>query len=142
MLKRTVVSTKGTRLWQGIPGIERAANGRLWVVFFSGGFQEPHEDNCILITSSTDDGDSWAEPRVIIERPGARRAFDPCLWHDPAGRLWLIYNEAHLGEGEHSLWAITTADSGSAPARTVTSAVTPSGGVAVLLQTSESGSSA
>jgi predicted neuraminidase len=111
VLKHTVVSTKGSRAWQGIPGIEREPDGRLWVVFFSGGPQEPHEDNCILITTSTDDGDSWSDPRVIIERPGARRCFDPALWHDPQGRLWLFYNEAHLGEGEHSLWTITAAGS-------------------------------
>jgi len=26
-----------TRQWQGIPGIERAPNGRLWAVWYSGG---------------------------------------------------------------------------------------------------------
>ena len=30
-----------TRLFQGIPGIERAANGRLWALWYAGGPDEP-----------------------------------------------------------------------------------------------------
>lgn len=110
MLTRGVISTRGERQWQGIPGIERASNGRLWVTFFSGGSKEPHEDNYILLTSSMDEGQTWSEPRIVAEQPGATRVFDPCLWHDPSGKLWLFYNQANLERNEHSLWAITTLD--------------------------------
>jgi hypothetical protein len=32
-----------TRLFQGIPGLERAPNGRLWAVWYAGGPDEPTE---------------------------------------------------------------------------------------------------
>ncbi len=111
MPKQTVVSTKGPRQWQGIPAIERAAGGRLWCAFFSGGTHEPHPDNYIVVTTSTDDGDTWEEPRTLIDPPGLTRVFDPCLWHDPSGRLWLIYNRANLERSDHTLWAVTTTGS-------------------------------
>ncbi|MBM3499324.1 MAG: exo-alpha-sialidase [Armatimonadetes bacterium] len=113
MLRKHTVSVKGPRLWQGIPSIERAAHGRLWCAFFSGGTHEPHPDNCLLLTTSEDDGETWEAPRTLIDPPGATRVFDPCLWHDPTGKLWLIYNQANLDRSEHSLWALTTIGSGS-----------------------------
>jgi predicted neuraminidase len=99
------------RQWQGIPSIERAKDGRLWCAFFTGGSHEPQPGNYIVITTSTDEGESWEEPRTLIDPPGATRVFDPCLWHDPTGRLWLFYNRANLEEADHTLWAITTTGS-------------------------------
>ena len=32
-----------TRLFQGIPGLQRARNGRLWAVWYAGGPDEPTE---------------------------------------------------------------------------------------------------
>ena len=114
MLRKAVVSSKGPRQWQGIPSIERAAEGRLWCAFFTGRTHEPHPDNCIVLTTSADGGETWEEPRTLIDPPGVTRVFDPCLWHDPAGRLWLFYNRANLEEPDHSLWAVTTTGSASA----------------------------
>jgi predicted neuraminidase len=42
------------------------------------------------------------------------RAFDPCLWHDPTGRLWLFWAqgyERHTDE-RSGVWAIITTDAG------------------------------
>ena len=80
-----------SRQWQGIPGIERAANGRLWVTWYSGGPREPHEDNYVLLVTSGDDGKTWSEPKVVVDPPGKPRSYDPMLWHDPAGRLWFLW---------------------------------------------------
>ena len=110
-MRTEIISTKGTRQWQGIPAVERASNGRLWSAFFSGGPREPHQENCILLTTSTDDGASWRAPEAIVAPPGPVRAYDPALWHDPAGRLWLIYNQANLEKQRFSLWAMTMDDS-------------------------------
>lgn len=106
-----IVSSKGTRAWQGIPTIERASDGRLLCAFFSGGPEEPHVDNEILLTTSEDDGETWSEPEVIISPCGNTRAFDPCLWHDPAGKLWLFYNLGDIQTPKHSVMAITCLDS-------------------------------
>jgi len=110
---QSIVWTKGPRQWQGIPGIECAANGRLWCTFYSGGPKEPDPGNLILLTTSGDDGETWSEPVVMADPPGATRAYDPCLWHDPEGRLWLIYNHADLEKREYSVWARVAENAGT-----------------------------
>jgi predicted neuraminidase len=113
-MRRYLISTKEARQWQGIPAIERATNGRLWCAFFSGGPKEPDPDNIILLATSEDDGVSWSTPKVIIDPPDSTRAYDPALWHDPTGRLWLFYNQADLETGDFTVWAMTTDQSGLA----------------------------
>lgn len=99
------------RMFQGIPGIERAANGRLWAVWYGGGTGEDHY-NYVMLATSGDDGKRWSGLKLVIDpdRDGPCRAFDPCLWHDPAGRLWLFWAERHLST---QLWAMVTEDSTS-----------------------------
>jgi predicted neuraminidase len=110
-MQRRIVSTKQDRQWQGIPAIERAANGRLWCAFYSGGPREPDPDNVVLLSTSADGGESWSEPIEVVALAGRTRAYDPALWHDPRGRLWLFYNQANLQERDFSVWARTTEDS-------------------------------
>jgi predicted neuraminidase len=113
-MRRVIISTKGERQWQGIPAIERAPNGRLWCAFFSGGPKEPDVANYLLLTTSADDGATWTEPRpMAVPEPGTR-AYDPALWHDPSGRLWLFYNLSNAETRQHGVWAITAEDSASA----------------------------
>ena len=52
-------------------------------------------------------------------RVGVRGGFDPCLWHDPEGRLWLFWTQAagHW-DGRGGVWAITTTESAKADAKT------------------------
>ena len=116
-MKRRIVSTKGDREWQGIPAIERAYNGRLWCAFFSGGSKEPEAENYVLLTTSQDDGVTWSDPEAIVAPAGLTRAYDPALWHDPDGRLWLFYNRANLERRDFFVWAMTTGDSTDATPR-------------------------
>ncbi|MHB1356916.1 MAG: sialidase family protein [Anaerolineae bacterium] len=113
-MQHHLISTKGSRLWQGIPAIERAANGRLWCAFFSGGPREPDPANHLLLTTSVDDGATWSDPAAVVDPSGSTRAYDPALWHDPSGRLWLFYNLANLETREFGVWALTTEDSSGA----------------------------
>lgn len=117
LMRSHLISTKGDRRWQGIPSIERAANGRLWCAFFSGGPREPDLQNHILLTTSDDDGTTWAPPTVVVDPPGQTRAYDPCLWLDPAGRLWLFYNLAAMTTKLFAAMAIVADDpTGATPA--------------------------
>ena len=101
------------RMFQGIPTIERAANGRLWAAWYGGGTGEDRY-NYIMLATSGDDGKTWSPVKMVIDPDGDGpvRAFDPCLWHDPQGRMWLFWS--HRGSVQPvSQWAIVTEDSGS-----------------------------
>lgn len=99
-----------SRGWQGIPGIERAANGRLWATWYSGGRGEgPH--NFVLLVTSGDNGKTWTEPVAVVDPPADVRAFDPTLWIDPTGRLWFFWAQSEgrrIFDGRAGVWAITT----------------------------------
>lgn len=105
------------RRFQGIPGIERAPNGRLWAVWYAGGPGQPGEGpgNYVVLVTSDDDGRSWSQPKLVIDPPGDfARAFDPVLWHDPRGRLWLFWAQSQgLYDGRAGVWFSTTCESGS-----------------------------
>lgn len=110
------------RLFQGVAGIERAADGRLWAAWYGGGITEDRQ-NYILLSSSGDEGRTWQRALVLDpDGDGPVRAFDPCLWHDPEGKLWLFWGQETTQQkgrdfGTFVTFAITTTDSGKADAR-------------------------
>lgn len=94
------------REWQGIPGIERTGDGTLWATWYSGGSGEG-PDNYVLLVRSDDDGSSWTKPQFVIDPPEYVRAFDPCLWVDPHGTLWLFWAQEHIKwDGKAGVWAL------------------------------------
>jgi hypothetical protein len=97
-----------SRPWQGIPTIERTRKGRLWAAWYAGGTGEG-PSNWVILVSSDDSGNTWSKPRVVIDPDWHVRAFDPCLWMDPTGRLWLFYAQAAgLWDGRGGVWGIST----------------------------------
>jgi predicted neuraminidase len=109
-----------TRLFQGIPGLERARNGRLWAVWYAGGPDEPTEGpgNYVVLVTSTDDGKTWSGPKIVIDPPGDVRAYDSTLWHDPQGRMWLFWAQSsHKWDGRSGVWAMHTSNSGDGQPR-------------------------
>jgi len=99
-----------TRLFQGIPGIERTAGGRLWAAWYAGGKGEG-PDNYVVLVTSDDDGCTWSGPKLAIDPPGQVRAFDPCLWYDPQGRLWLFWAQSiSWFDGQGGVWCMVADD--------------------------------
>jgi hypothetical protein len=99
-----------TRLFQGIPGIERSRKGRLWAVWYAGGDNEGPENYVVVVTSG-DGGRSWSKPKLVVDPRWLVRAYDPCLWTDPKGRLWLFWAQAAVKwDGRGGVWAIMTAN--------------------------------
>lgn len=96
------------RMFQGIPGIERAARGRLWATWYGGGVTEDRH-NYVMLATSGDDGGTWSGLRMVVDPDGDGpcRAFDPCLWCDPSGRLWLFWAQRHRTA---QLWAMVAED--------------------------------
>ncbi len=105
------------RVWQGIPGIERAANGRLWVTWYSGDEGEGAMGNYVLVSTASGFEKSWSKPLVIVG-PAGTRLGDPLPWIDPKGRLWIFWHQLTGKTGTTPLlrgtFAIRTDDPGSA----------------------------
>lgn len=91
------------QIWQGIPGVEVTAKGRIFVSYFSGGIKETAESFSALIMS--DDGDHFSEP-VAVAYVDGKRCYDPCIWIDPLGRLWFFWTLTN----ERAVWAAVCDD--------------------------------
>jgi hypothetical protein len=76
------------RLWQGVPGIEVTGKHRIFLTFYSGYTREEIGNFVVVIKS--DDGVHFSEPLLVADMAD-HRCFDPCLWMDPLGRLWLTW---------------------------------------------------
>lgn len=104
------------RRFQGIPGLERAPSGRLWATWYGGGITED-KHNCVLLATSEDDGDTWSGVTTVIDPDGEGpvRAYDPCLWHNPDGRLWWFWAQGYEGHKDErsGVWAMVTSQSDS-----------------------------
>ncbi len=118
MLPATIHTTPGpqyagaARGFQGIPGIVRAANGRLWAVWYGGGDGEGPE-NYVMAVTSGDDGRNWSDLKLVADGEGLVRTYDPTLWLDSEGRLWLIYAQSYSWwDGRGGVWAIVAENPG------------------------------
>jgi len=83
--------------------------GRLWVTWYAG--PTPGEDvhNYVVLATSGDDGETWEEVLVVDpDGPGPIRAFDPEIWTDPLGRLWLIWAQAAEHGIDAQTWVMVT----------------------------------
>jgi len=101
------------RAFQGIPGLEITASGRLWATWYGGGIGEDRY-NYVLLATGADAGNTWSAVKLVIDPDGDGpvRTFDPCLWHDPVGRLWLFWAQGCEGptDERNGVWAIVTSD--------------------------------
>lgn len=88
------------RKWQGVPSIEKTGS-RLWAAWFSGGKYEPSIENYAVVAYSDDDGKTWIDPYMVIEcnTEEGYRIFDPQLWLDNTGKLWLLWCQDTYAKG-------------------------------------------
>lgn len=91
---RTAWSRRG---FQGIPSIAITPDGRLWAAWY-GGPQGEDADNLVGLNSSEDGGRTW-HLNLVVDPSGHVRAFDPALWCDPLGRLWLFWAQSAAPPG-------------------------------------------
>lgn len=103
---------KSSRGAQGVPAIERTAEGRLWAAWYAGRSPRGVESTssyCVLATSG-DDGKSWTE-KLVIQPHRFVHTYDPCLWIDPQKRMWFFWAQsAGVQDGRMGVWAMVTHD--------------------------------
>ena len=100
--------SQNRRMFQGIAGIERADNGRLWVSYMSGSTGEGSPANYVLLITSDDDGKTWSGLKLVVDMPDSKvRLADPCLWIDPTGTMWFFWRQAYQPWVHGGVWAMT-----------------------------------
>ncbi len=101
--------------WQGIPGLERTAKGRVFSSWFTGGPKEPSPENIVLLCYSDDQTKTFTPPQIMAEPRNGTRCFDPTLWIDPKGRLWYIFNRGNKDTAVHDVHARVCDDPDATP---------------------------
>jgi len=89
------------------PGITVSPGGRLWVTFKTGDIGED-EDNCTVVVTSGDKGETWSKPVLVVDIDGPVRTNDPGIWTDPNGRVTLMFGQVYgFWDGRGGLWTMT-----------------------------------
>ncbi len=107
----TEYPTVETRNIQMVSSMAVSPRGRLWAVWYAGPAPGEDRNNYVVVATSGDDGRTWEE-RLVIDPDGSGpiRAFDPQIWVDPDGRLWVFWGQAVAHGKNAQSWAMTTAD--------------------------------
>lgn len=86
--------------------------GRLWVTWYAGPTPGEDRNNYVVLATSGDDGATWEEVLVVDpdEYDEPLRAFDPEIWVDPMGRLWLIWAQAVAHGINAQTWVLIADD--------------------------------
>ncbi len=104
---------KHNRGAQGVPALERTAQGRLWAAWYTGKSTRGVESSSsyVVLATSGDDGRTWSDLKMVIQAPRFVHTYDPCLWIDPSGRLWFFWAQsAGVQDGRMGVWAIVAND--------------------------------
>jgi BNR repeat protein len=98
------------RKFTGIPSMAISNGGEIWTVWYAGITPNEDKNNYVIVSSSSDDGNNWIEKLIIDpDGDGQIRAFDPELWIDPTGKLWVFWAQSIGHEGTVAgVWAITS----------------------------------
>jgi len=94
-------------------GITRTPRGRLWAAWVAG---EDGPRAFFVLATSDDDGETWSRPRLVIDAqspnlPMHRSVLVGNVWTDPAGRLWLFFNQSMMQfDGRAGSWAAVCAN--------------------------------
>jgi predicted neuraminidase len=98
---------KDSRRFTGISSIAVSPKGRLWAVWYAGITPEEDHNNYVVVATSGDQGLTWEEVIVIDpDGSGPVRAFDPEVWIDPEGKLWVFWAQATAQSG--GTWSLVT----------------------------------
>jgi len=108
--------SKGTKPFQGISSITCSPKGRVFVVWYGSGGGE-NNNNYLMLSYSDNRGETWTDVKLVVRSPfcGKVRTFDPALWTDARGRVWLfwaqngLYDKEEMSHRKHGVWASVAA---------------------------------
>lgn len=108
-----------SRKFSGISSMAVSREGRLWAVWYAGITPAEDTNNYVVLSTSGDNGATWEEVLAVDpDGPGPVRAYDPEVWRDPDGKLWVFWAQ-HIQPVKATncgVWAMTTTEGGSAGA--------------------------
>jgi len=107
--------SKDSRHFTGIPSLAIAHGGRMWATWYAGPTPSEDANNYVVLSTSNDNGNTWEEVLVVDpDGAGIVRSYDPEVWLDPSGKLWVFWAQANtekskISEGGYiaGVWAIT-----------------------------------
>lgn len=97
-----------SRRFTGIPSIAIASNGRMWATWYAGVTPGEDANNYVVLATCSGEDNIWEEVLVVDpDGKGPVRAYDPEIWIDPNGKLWLFWaqNVGHSGK-VYGVWHI------------------------------------
>lgn len=104
------------REFTGISSLAVTSNGIMWATWYTGNTPDEDHNNYVVVANSADEGKSWNEILVIdADAGGPIRTFDPEIWVDPNGKLWVFWAQAISKQAQveidghiSGVWAIST----------------------------------
>jgi hypothetical protein len=94
---------------QMVSSLAVSPGGRMWVTWYAGPTPREDDNNYVVLATSGDDGVTWEDVLILDpDGPGPVRAFDPEIWLDPLGRVWLFWAQAVRHGHEAHTWAMIT----------------------------------
>ncbi len=102
--------SKDSRKFTGISSMAVTEEKHVWAVWYTGITPDEDQNNYVVVAYSEDGGEHWQEVLAIDpDGQGPVRAFDPEIWLDPEGRLWVFWAQTIGKDGSMAgVWAITT----------------------------------
>ncbi len=106
--------------YEAFPDVCRLADGRLMVVFYAGDRHVSTQNERLprggrlCLTTSDDEGATWAEPRVFFDSPHDDR--DPSITQLPDGRLACTFF-MYPNRGTHIIYSEDAGETWTAPSR-------------------------
>lgn len=96
-----------SRRFTGIPSMAISQEGRMWAVWYTGITPDEDSNNYVVVATSGD-GKSWDEVLEIDpDGAGPVRAFDPEVWIDPNGELWVFWAQTIGHDGTVAgVWSV------------------------------------
>ncbi|MDY6023901.1 MAG: sialidase family protein [Candidatus Borkfalkiaceae bacterium] len=88
------------RRWCGVSSVIVAGNN-IFAAWQTGGDKEPSDYNYITVAASTDGGNTWIDPFMIIDPPEKVMITVPMFYYNDQGQLFLLF--FHRANGVYAL---------------------------------------